>query len=281
MFKVFDADLLNMKGYEALNESIKVWETIQQNMVTDVSDAKVFLPNYFWVADPGTPVLELVRIFSEKLFHMGIMPFSNSRLSIEFVLEYQKDEAFFGAFQRLYNLLEHGLSQYGEPFAGVLMIDISEWIERDACGEIRFQRFLDYLTIRDDIQMIVLYTECTQSIYVKRAEAMIASRLRIRTIKIKHPEAEAFLQKVVDIVGKLSLTIDEDAQKVLLETIRKAMRKRGFNGLFTIKALAKEIIYETYRRPRCESSTIGVEDITDFTPNGRWVDQLASHLKEG
>ena len=281
MIKDYDFDLLNMKGYEALHDAIKVWDTIQKNMVTDVEDAKIFLPNYFWVADAGTPVQGLVHIISNKLFSMGIMPFSNSRLSVEFVLEYDAHDRQFEAFERFYNLLEHGLSQYGEPFAGVLMIDITEWVEHDACNEKRFLRFLDYLTQRDDIQMIILYSECNKVIYVKRAEAVIASRLRIRTIRIKHPEADVFLQKALELIEKLGLSVDDAVQDVLLETIRRAMRKRGFNGLFTIRALAKEILYEKYRQTTYKTPTVTMADIADFKPGGRWLKQLDSLVKEG
>jgi hypothetical protein len=281
MFKDFDFDLLNMKGYEDLHHAIKVWETVKKNILTSTEDAQIFLPNYFWVADQGTPVQALIRIFSERLHEIGIMPFSNSRLYIEFILEYDTPDHQFESFERLYNLLEHGLSQYGEPFAGVLMIDITEWVEQDAYNDKRFLRFLDYLTQRDDIQMIVLYSECNKVMYVKRAEAIISSRLRIRTIKIKHPEAETYLQKMLEIVDKLGLTVDDGAQSVLLETISKAIKKRGFNGLLTIKSLAKELIYEKYRQTSFERSVITLEDITDFTPTGRWLKQLDINHKEG
>jgi hypothetical protein len=281
MFKDFDLDLLNMKGYEALHQAIKVWEIVKKNIVTSTEDAQIFLPNYFWVADQGTPIQALIRIFSDRLHELGIMPFSNSRLHIEFILEYDKLDHQFESFERLYNLLEHGLSQFGEPFAGVLMIDITEWIEQDACNDRRFLRFLDYLTQRDDIQMIVLYSECNKVMFVKHAEAIISSRLRIRTIRINHPEAETFLQKMLEIVDKLGLTIDGGAQSVLLETISKAIKKRGFNGLFTIKSLAKELTYEKYRQPSFERSVITLEDIADFTPTGRWLKQLDVTYKEG
>lgn len=278
MFLDQDLELLETKGYEEVKALFSEWSRVRKNMQTSISHAKIFLPNYFFIADPGVGLSHLVHLISEHLYHLGIMPFSNSHKYIEFILECDENQQSFRSFERLYNLLEHGLSQYGFPFAGVLMINITEWIQRKEYVNERFLRFLDYLTQRDDIQMIILVSESSKTIDNKEVESIISGKLRIKTIHIKTSPAEALLEKLIYLLNTLGIEIEQDGREVLLKTIFKSMRSRSFHGIYTIKNLAKDIAYEIYRQEVPKETPLSAEDLIVFHENGLWMKQFDMKL---
>ena len=269
-----DNSILNLKGYEELNECINQWKIMSENRKNYPVDAKDFLPNYFWIAEKGSGIPLLIDQITKQLYELKIHPFSNVRQHIEFLLDYDKDATRFESFERLYNLLEHGLSQYGEPYAGVLLINITEWVEAGVFFDKRFIRFLEYLTQRDDHQMIILLSESNRITDNKKIECLISSYLRIRTIHIQKSEPEDYLSKVIEMLDNANFTISDDAIKIIKETIELAMVKRGFNGLQTIKNLGKEIVYIKMARQKMSQNHIEVEDLTYFFPDGEWLTQL-------
>jgi hypothetical protein len=266
--------LLETKGYEEVKALLDEWSQVRTNMHTSIDQAKIFLPNYFFIADPGVGLSYLVHVISEHLFCLGIIPFSNTQKYIEFLLEYDENPQTFKSFERLYNLLEHGLSQYGQPFAGVLMIHITEWIQKGEYTSEKFHRFLDYLTQRDDIQMIIFVSESSRHTDNQMTESLISKKIRIRKVRISTSPAEVLLEKLVDLVKTLGIEIEADGKDVLLNTIRKAMKSHSFNGMFTIKSLAKDIVYETYRKKDMKQTPLTAQDLSMFDVNGSWLKQL-------
>lgn len=278
MFNDHDLNLLQTKGYQSIKTMLEEWSIIKHNMQTTLDHAKLFLPNYFFIADPGVGLSYITALISEHLYDLGMMPFSNVRKSIEFMLDYEESREHFKSFERLHTLLEHGLSQYGLPFAGVLVIHITEWIEKGAYHDKRFIRFLEYLTKRDDIQMIILVSECKKETNIKEAESIISSKIRIKTLRIETSPSEELLERMLIYIKAFGLTVDPTVKPLLLQTIDKAVKNPTFNGIETIKNLAKDIIYEKYRQHKIISPLITLEDVTPFKPNGPWLKQLSMHL---
>lgn len=278
MFTLNDLNLLETKGYENVRSLLEEWTTVKKNMLVHGEHVKIFLPNYFFVADPGVGMSFLIHAMSEHLYQLGIMPFSNTIKYIEFILEYDDNVQTFKSFERLYNLLEHGLSQHGQPYAGVLMINITDWVEKKAYIDKRFIRFLDYLTHRDDIQMIILVSESTRSTDINEVESIISGKLRIKTIRVKTSPAEVLLEKLITLIQSLQVDVDEDAKNMLLETIKVAMKSRSFHGVYTIKNLAKDLVYEKYRQKDQSHQALRVSDLIEFSPQGEWIKQFDMNL---
>jgi|GEM_PF-3192246 len=269
--------LLSMKGMSEAKSVVQEWETIARNNASE-RPARVFLPDYLCVAPPGAGVSTLIGLLAERLDELKLMPFSNARKHLEFMLEYEPDDKKFTAFKRYYNLVEHGLSQYGEPFAGIIAIDITEWVKKIACKDLRFLRFLEYVAQKDEMQMIVFLTTCTTEGLVKEAESVIIQYLRLRRITLKTVDPVDFTAKLADELASYGLSLDPDANAELVKTIELAAKERGFGGLKTITQLAKDIVYEKYCSPRF-SPVIGLQDISRFTVNGAWLRQLKAHFR--
>jgi len=274
MFLDHELKLLETQGYEEVKALLDEWSLVRKNMHANIDLAKIFLPNYFFIADPGVGLSHLVNVISEHLFSLGIIPFSNTQKYIEFLLEYDENSQTFKSFERLYNLLEHGLSQYGQPFAGVLMIHITEWIQKGEYTSEKFHRFLDYLTQRDDIQMIIFVSESSRHVDNQATESLISEKLRIRTVRISTSPAEVLLEKLVYLISNLGIEIEEDGKALLLNTIQHAMKSRSFNGMLTIKSLAKDIAYETYRQKNMKQTPLTAKDLVMFDVKGSWLKQL-------
>lgn len=273
-----DFKLLNTKSYECIKQICEEWTIIKKNMQDRIEQAKIFLPNYFFIVDPGVGLSYIAHILSEHLYNLGIMPFSNAHKYIEFILEYDENPQSFKSFERLYNLLEHGLSQYGFPYAGVLMIHITDWVLKGAYAENRFQRFLEYLKERDDIQMIILVSESSKIIDHKLLESIISGKLRIQTVSIKTSPAQELRDRLVEMIHQFGLSIDEESKEFLLKTVKKIMKKRAFHGIDTIKNLAKDVVYEVYRKDIVIDQPLTPNDLVLFHEEGPWVKKLDAHI---
>lgn len=276
MFKSDYSDLLNLPGYVEVKEMLETWEIVANNIKDHLEDGKVIIPNYLFVVTPGSGTSHLIEVLADKLFELGLMPFSNQRKAIEFLLEYQEDKDSFDAFERLFNLLEHGLSQFGEPFAGVLAIDITDWVEKLACDDKRFIRFLHYLIKRDDIQMIIFITNCQKPNHVKDCEAVISSIIRIEKIQVKQNTSESLVEKLSDYLKLLGLTINAEGKPILIEMISSLVKETNFNGLKTIKNLAKDITFKKYSQLNGNINTVSIEDLEYFSIKGQWLKRFKS-----
>ncbi len=269
-------DLLNLPGYSEVRQMIAEWEKVANNISDHLEDGKIIIPNYFFISPTGSGVSHLIDIIAQKLSSLGLIPFSNQRKAIEFLLEYHEDKDIFPAFSRLYNMLENGLSQYGEPFAGVLAIDITDWVENLACYEKRFIRFLHYLVKRDDIQMIIFISNCQKTNHLKDCESVISSILRIKKVQIKKNSAISLFNKLEEYCNNLGLKIEISAKEQLIETIEALLKEKNFNGLKTIKNLAKDIAFEKYRQDNYNNSLITLSDIEYFKLGNEWLNQFKS-----
>jgi len=269
-------DLLSLPGYEEIKQILDSWRNVAVNIADHLEDGKIIIPNYFIVSPPGTGISHLIDILANELSHLGLMPFSNQKKAIEFLLEYQEDKESFSGFERLYTLLEHGLSQYGEPFAGVLVIDITEWVENLACEDKRFIRFLHYLVKRDDIQMIIFVSNCRKTNHVKDCESIISSILRIERIEIKSNPSDSLVNKLLEYLNNLGLKVDPSGKALLLETVDYLSKQRNYNGLKTLKNLAKDITYKKYSLSENQNKIIDSKDLVFFSKDGKWIKQFKS-----
>lgn len=281
MSKIYDEvmKLSALEGMEDIRVVLDEWKFIANNFKNNPHEGNMFLPDYLMVASPGSGVSTLLNMMSEYLYELGLVQFSLPTKFFEFLLEYEPQDRNFNAFKRYYNLVEYQISQFGRAFEGVICIDITEWVEAKACLDKRFIRFMEYLTQKDDKQVVIFLCNCCDELLVKEAESVIISFMRLRRINLKTNKVTDLMMRLNEYLEKMGLVLSDEAYQDLVKTLNIAINEKAFDGLKSIQQLAKDIIYEKYRLSQVNDNIINSKDIIRFQTDGEWLKQLRRNVK--
>ena len=99
----------------------------------------------------------------------------------------------------------------------------------------------------------------------------IAYHLRIKTVEIRLPQADVlygYLEKKCKAYG---IQIDEEAGKILKDTIHALKDSSHFEGYNTLNLMAQEMIYELYSQRRLVSKVITGEMLSAYGADGDYT----------
>lgn len=264
-------------GMGELQAVLKEWERIAERATED-NRKGIVLPNYLWVVKSGSGITYALDALSSYLKEQRLMEFSGDDLFTEFVLDFSPQEENFPSFVRYVDVMSR-LNEFGGVYKGVIAIDITEWVSNGAVRSLRFLRFLEYLGMHIDEQMIVFVCSDTDAAHVKAVESVLISYLRVRTLHLDFPSDKEFLMYLDVQLRPSGLHLSPKARKTIGETLALLRTRPGFDGYKTVGELAKDLIYTKYSGEKFSGNVITAADAQRYAPDGDWLKQYDDHPK--
>jgi hypothetical protein len=269
-------------GLKDLTSLLEEWDKIALRIHAD--SGQIILPNLFVCADPSLDFGDLADKFANYLVSRKLMVFNGKRTSYAYSLSYSTpdqdgENLSFPSFQGLYEIVEDQLSRYGEPYQGVLLIDISEWVERQACGEEKFLAFLSYMSDIDDATLAIFFSRSKSANKNADAYQAIYKTTRLKRLSLVPSRNEAGIELVKKELAKQGLSLAPEAEESLGKTIQSLIKLSLASTTRILKQLALDIAYEAFLTSSEKGRTLTLADIARFTPTGEWLKEYASGKK--
>lgn len=232
----------------------------------------VVLPNYYLSLAPGFDLDELLAPMAAFLEDHQLMEFAGPVKYYEFYLNYSRPEdPQFTSFLELYNVVNDDLSKYSEPFGGILAVDISDWVENDACTSKKFREFLAFMSDLDPRTLALFVDNSGKPALRDKAIRLLKTKTRLDYVSIGLDKPEKALQLLNDDLAGIGLSLSEEAQKALLSTLSIVIKTPGNEGPKTIAQLSEDISYEVALHGRPLKDPLSLEDVAYFKVDGPWI----------
>ena len=264
-------------GMEELQAVLKEWARIAER-ATQENKKGIVLPNYLWVVKSGSGITHALDALSAYVKEQRLMEFSSEQAFTEFVLDYSPQEDHFPSFVRYVDVLSR-LNEFGGVYKGVIAIDITEWVSNGGVRSVRFARFLEYLSMHADEQLLVFVCSDNDAAKVKAAESVLISYLRVRTLHLDYPSDKEFVAYLDEQLSPSGLHLSPKAREIVGETLALLRTRPGFDGYKTVGELAKDLVYTKYAGETFSGDAITAADAKRYAPDGEWVKLYESNPK--
>lgn len=268
-------------AYTGLISLLGEWDLVAENKKS--RGGKPLLPNLFIEAPSGIAIEESAALLAEYLAERGLMEFEGQSPSYAYFLNYSEParlgDTSFPSFGAFYEIVEHNLSHYGHPYKGVLAIDITAWVEREATSEEKFLAFLDYMAELDERTLAIFVSTSSNESHNQTAYSNVLTRSRLKRIVLAPLSSElgcSFLEKEL---AKEGLSLTRESRAILDKTVALIVQSEGNEGAHSLSQLASEIAYSKYLSLSSESKVITPADLARFTPDGEWVKEYTANRK--
>ena len=185
-------ELSNKPGYEGLRDLAMNLEKIAGKI--ERFGGRVILPNLYLSTMDGYDMEAILVALEETLIELRLFHFNNSMRHYCLSLDYAEEESYgtpsFPAFKTLFDAMEEELSRFGEPFEGILAVDITDWVSKSATTEPKFLDFLRYMADVDE-RTLAIYIERSGSedkAEIARRSLVAKTRLENLEVKLKSPQ---------------------------------------------------------------------------------------------
>ena len=268
-------ELSTKPGYEELREWALTLEKIGQKKAK--FGGNLVLPNYYLSTMDGYD-LELVLTCLEKTLEKhSLFTFASSLNHYCLSLDYSyPNESNFPAFQNLYRAVEDELGRFGVPFVGILMIDITDWVEKGACSEAKFLDFLRYMSDLDERTLAIYVDRSVSGKKSEKAQSTIITKTRIERLELKLKNAQIALEILKNELNELGFTLAKEVEPKLLETMDQILRVDGQEGPWTIRQLAQDIVYNAFKTGDDLNVIVDESVLLPFLPGGTWLREFAA-----
>ena len=276
--------IVSRPGYEELAKVSKEWLRVAARQKG--KELKVPLPNYFLVADDGFDFEGLFLSMADFLEKIGLMEFESGRKLYTFFLKYsQPSDPRFDSFAMLYDAIEHQLNHFSHPYDGILVVDITEWVERDALTEAKFIDFLSYMDSIDDKTLAVFLDRSGVKSSSKAAFEKLDLAMRIESLHMSYKDAEAGLDELCGVLGQYGFCLEEGFRNQMKETVDMVLNTEGSQGVESIRQLALDMVYSALKSEEDVGVTLTAENSALFLPDGEWARifkrKRANHVRLG
>ena len=259
--------IMELNGMEDMKEEIRHWEILAENIGQFPPEQEILLPDYFWIAQAGSGKSMLLNLMANYLEEREIMSFTGNKKVIEFELGYCPKGEPFRELSRLIERISYEAG-YRQRFRGILAVHISAWAGH--MHEKYMYSFLEFLAENTKDWLIVLIADVDEE-QARIMKKQIAYHLRIKTVEIWLPQADVlygYLEKKCKAYG---IQIDEEAGKILKDTIHALKDSSHFEGYNTLNLMAQEMIYELYSQRRLVSKVITGEMLSAYGADGDYT----------
>jgi hypothetical protein len=256
-------------GREDLAKLLGDWEKIAQACAGGLN---VILPNYYLSITPGFDLEEALISMSEYLERRHLMEFAGPAMYYQFFLNYSRPEDNdFPAFRDLFNTVNDELSEYSKPFGGILAVDITEWVEKDACASKKFREFMAYMADLDR-QTVAIFVDSSGKLPLTlKAQKLLGTKTRLECLKVALNDPKGALVYLEEDLGELGLHLSPEAEAWLLPTLGAVLKTPGSEGRATLEQLAEDIAYSIARTGKAPKGDVKQSDIASFGPEGNWI----------
>lgn len=264
MDKLFDFTI-----QKSLAPLFKDWDKILA--VKDSIDFKFILPNYFIELNPEVFIESVVDAVTEKLENKKLLEFKGPVHSYLYYLTYSKPmDPTFTSLRDFYDIFFKDLSGYGEPFKGILAIEITEWVEEGECNSEKFLAFMDFMSSIDDSTLTFFISRCKDKEKNENALSVLTSKSRVRPLVIGEINLEDGYNFVMNYLKELNFSVNEGAEAKLKEVVEFILSVDGNQGIRSLKQFADDLVYQVITKEDQLTKVISEEVLTHFSPTSRW-----------
>jgi len=265
--------LMNTRGITELQEVVKHWKKLSDNIERVKIDKINILPDMLWISNSNVNKTEILTNLSNCLYELNnLMDFSSATRFIEFYLGYDDDnEPGFPELKRLIDTIDQ-IKGFRNDYAGVIYIDISEWT--DHIGDVRFSSFLEFLATNSAPWLIILNITDPDEHAVERIETMLSIYLRIETIKFDSPDIVYYFTMLETTLHDYGFSLDEGVRDLLEKSIEKICENIQTNVTQTVKHMCADIIYRSLGAETGSLFTLNAEKLSCFSSEGAYVKRI-------
>lgn len=273
----FYTEIMNLKEAEEFKRVINRWNILSENMRSKPMNAPIILPDMLWVAQSGVGKTNLLKLMAEYLSSQNnLMEFYGDVKFFEFLLNYCPPNEYFSELQRLIDEIDNAAG-FRNEFKGIVHIDINEWL--DHCEEKHFVSLMEYLSSNSDKWLIVLSVYSDKKDKIHNLNAFLSMYLRIEKITLSFPKTEDLFEFIEDMLNQYSLTLKDDAKKLLFDTIEKLRNNKYFDGFKTIIMLCQDIVYDVFSKGNIEELSLGANMLSKFSADGDYIKNMVANIE--
>ncbi|MCR5348495.1 MAG: hypothetical protein K6E59_02660 [Bacilli bacterium] len=258
-------------GYEEIAAIGQEWQRVASRQKG--KENKVPLPNYYLIADDGFDFEELFEAMAGYLEAQELMAFESETRVYSFFLKYSSpNEPNFTSFQMLYDAVEHELNRFSHPYDGILVVDITEWVEKPgAVSEKKFIDFLSYMDTIDDRTMAIFLDRSGNDEPSRKAFDSLDLAMRIQLLHMSYKDVDAGLKELEDNLAFYGFSLEEGFRKKMRETVEMVLHTPGSEGIESIRQLALDMGYCALKAEKEVGLVLNEENSASFLPGGEWT----------
>lgn len=275
----FYQQLMEYRGAGELQELVKRWDVLSDNITKRSFDAPIVLPDLFVYTHPGYGNTNLLSLLAEYLNSKeNLMSFYGDVKFFEFKLEYcERDREF----KELYRFMEtiQTAAGFRNEYKGIIRINVDEWIGHHK--EKHFLDFLQFLQFNTAYWLIFLTIsnreECDET---REMEAVVSMYLRIEKITLHMPSNIEFVEFASGHLAKYGLELDESAKQVLCDSIGVLKNNKYFYGLHTVTDLCNDIVYSLFSSSTTVGNVITADMLREFSADSEYIKRTIIRIKK-
>jgi len=243
---------------------------IAANNARGNSLGRIPLPNLVFAAAPGCGTTLHIRLLTELLKTLRLLPFSGEEECFEWVLSEEEK-----AFERFLRRVKAAGGFYGQ-FRGVIGLDVSELMDESDEFNI-MERLMEYMDARQGKILFILITpDDTQEHVLQQLMGRFASISPVELIRMPFPKEEAKEYVAQQLIHR-GFTLSEAAQAALRYTVKKLSDSEEFEGYQTLQNIADVIIWHRVSRQEMDSNEIGADDVAFILDKDGYTGRLNAY----
>ncbi len=227
-------------------------------------------PDMFWVAPPGGGKTELLHLMAGHLEAADEFVFEGNEKFLEVFPEFTESAADLNSneIKRIRTEIDRAAGFLPE-FRGIVHIELDDWVGHEY--DRRFRALLEYLSDHGDEWLIVLSVTGKPEESVRKTEAVCRAYLRLERVDLHYPNDLEMIGQITRYLARFKLVLSQDAEDLLLQTVRTLRGNEYFDGMKTVRMLSKDIVYRYLSGPEEPSGEITAEDLREFSCDGEYV----------
>lgn len=270
--------IMNLKEAEEFKKVIRKWKLLSENIKDRPMNAPVLLPDMLWVAKSGVGKTNLLKLASEYLYQCGnLMDFYGDVKFFEFLLSYCEPSAPFTELNRLMDEVKNAAG-FRSEFRGIVRIDIDEWL--DHFEEKHFITFMEYLSANSENWMIILSVAGGETRKLHNLEAFLSMYLRMEKVTLSLPKTNDLFEHIEGKLASYSLSLEEDAKKLLYDTIETMRKNKYFDGFKSINMLCQDIVYKIFSQGKVKKYSLDANALSDFSCDSEYVKRTVANIEK-
>ncbi|MBQ7243345.1 MAG: hypothetical protein IJS52_03985 [Bacilli bacterium] len=262
--------IMGRPGCEDIATLVKGWRRVSQRQKG--RELKVPLPNYYLNADEGFDFDSLFLLLGEELEDLELMEFDGQRKVYSFFLKYSPaEQPEFNSFRMLYDVVEHELSKFGHSFGGILVVDITEWVELGHTSDAKFVDFLSYMDTIDDRTMIVFLDRSGGGVHSDDAFRKLDVGMRIERLFLSYKDVDVAIAYLKEELARYGFSLEKDFDKKIVETVETVLSTPGSEGEESIRQMAMDMAYLALKSEEDVGFVLNEKNSAAFLPDGDWT----------